>query len=39
MKLCPECGNDCIEYELRRWGMCISCRIPDLDSQETGEDK
>jgi len=31
MKLCPECGNDCIEYELRRWGMCISCK--------TGEDE
>ena len=23
MKLCPDCGNDCVSYELRRWGRCI----------------
>jgi hypothetical protein len=25
MKLCPDCGNDCVSYELRRWGRCIDC--------------
>ena len=23
--ICPNCGNECVSYELRRWGNCIDC--------------
>lgn len=26
MNECPECGKECIKYELRRWGKCIDCK-------------
>jgi len=31
MKLCPDCGNDCLPYELRRWGKCLDCKGEDND--------
>jgi len=26
---CPNCENDCIPYELRRWGKCLDCMGED----------
>jgi len=33
MKLCPICGNDCLSYELRRWGKCMACKIKEGEEE------